>query len=242
MSEAAHDLIAAQSGGRVMETLSRSLRAMFVAAPGHVLVGGDFSNIEGRINAWMAGEQWKLDAFRAYDAGTGPDLYKLAYMKAFGVTEDAVGFVERDIGKKAELSAGYQGSVGAYLRFVNDVTPIVRVIRESFEGSDAWLKAAEQHDRLVYHNGLSRDEWTAVKIIMNGWRESQPEHHRCSRGGPCRTPCLRRSRRPARRSSFCDGRAELPRDGRVLVDAAAVGQAAGVRAAAHCREEGRLAG
>ena len=71
MSEAAHDLIAAQSGGRVMETLSRSLRAMFVAAPGHVLVGGDFSNIEGRINAWMAGEQWKLDAFRAYDAGIG---------------------------------------------------------------------------------------------------------------------------------------------------------------------------
>lgn len=171
MSEAAHDVIEAQCGP-VMPLLSKMLRGMFVAAPGCALHGGDFSNIEGRINAWMAGEEWKLQAFRDYDAGVGPDLYKVAYMKAFGVGIDDVKFVERDIGKKAELSAGYQGSVGAWLRFSPDTTVVTRVIREKFEGTEQWRKAAEQHARAQFHNGLAPDNWTSVKLIINSWRES----------------------------------------------------------------------
>jgi DNA polymerase len=88
-----------------LEVISSSLRAMLRAAPGHELLAADFANIEGRGLAWLAGEEWKLDAFRAYDAGTGPDLYMLAAKK--------IG-VDRQVGKVSELACGYGGGVGAF--------------------------------------------------------------------------------------------------------------------------------
>jgi DNA polymerase len=98
-----------------LETLSLCTRASVIAAPGHRLLGGDFSNIEGRICAWMAGEQWKLDAFKAYDAGKGPDLYKVTAGRMLGVPPEQVTKPQRQqTGKVSELSFQFQGAVGAY--------------------------------------------------------------------------------------------------------------------------------
>ena len=70
--------------GNVLNWLSKSLRSTFVAAPDHVFLGGDFANIEGRLNAWFGDEAWKLKAFQEYDDGTGPDLYVVTAAQILG--------------------------------------------------------------------------------------------------------------------------------------------------------------
>ncbi|MGI9159836.1 MAG: hypothetical protein ACR2K1_08800 [Saprospiraceae bacterium] len=109
-----------------IEAVSWAMRGLLCAAPGHRLIAADFSNIEGRAIAWLAGESWKLQAFRDYDAGTGADLYKITAGKILNIAPAAVSKTQRQaVGKPSELGLGFGGGVGAILTMMRNgaVTP-----------------------------------------------------------------------------------------------------------------------
>ena len=173
-----YDAIAALYGeSSVLSWLSRLLRSMIKAPSGYKFCGGDFSNIEGRINAWFADETWKLNAFREYDADTGPDLYNLAYALAFGVRVEDVTKVLRQIGKVMELALGYQGSVGAFMdmgaNYNLDPYKVSAAVIKSASAAQ-WDFTAAQYAAAQNKEGLQEREWTAIKILVDNWRKSNP--------------------------------------------------------------------
>jgi DNA polymerase bacteriophage-type len=96
-------------------------RAMICAAPGHVLIGADFSSIESRVLAWVAGEQWKLDSYRRFDATRDPrdEPYCEIACRIFRVpsgsyTKDSP---ERNVGKTCDLAFGYMGGPNTWRKF-----------------------------------------------------------------------------------------------------------------------------
>lgn len=92
-------------------SLSSCIRSFIVAKPGHDLICADFSAIEARVNAWLAGEQHVIDAFN-----TGLDPYKVAAADIYSKRYDDITKEERDAGKVADLALGYQGALQAYLK------------------------------------------------------------------------------------------------------------------------------
>ena len=90
--------------------LSELIRTAFVAAPGHIFHVCDFSAIEARVIAWLAGENWVLDVFKA-----GGDIYCSTASKMFGVPVEKHGQNAelRQKGKIAVLALGYGGGVSA---------------------------------------------------------------------------------------------------------------------------------
>jgi DNA polymerase len=84
------------------------IRKALVAPQGTKMIIADASQIEARMNAWLNGQEDKLDVFRLYDAKLGPDVYCFAATSIYGRYIDAeLNPEERFVGKVFELAAGY---------------------------------------------------------------------------------------------------------------------------------------
>lgn len=94
----------------VPDTLSQLIRTAFVPQDGRKFIVADFSAIEARVIAWIAGERWRLKVFES-----GGDIYCASASQMFHVPVEKHGVNGhlRQKGKIAELALGYGGSVGA---------------------------------------------------------------------------------------------------------------------------------
>jgi DNA polymerase len=96
--------------GSLSDTLSQLIRTALIARPHTRLHVADFSAIEARVLAWLAGEQWRIDVFRTHGK-----IYEASASQMFSVPIESItkGSELRQKGKIAELALGYQGGVGA---------------------------------------------------------------------------------------------------------------------------------
>lgn len=122
--------------GNLASTLSQLIRTAIVPTEGNNFAVSDYSAIELLVNAWLAGEQWVLSAFKTHGK-----LYEATAAKMFNVPLESIGKSSdlRQRGKVASLALGYQGSVNALITMgaldlgikEEELKPIV----------DAWRKA-----------------------------------------------------------------------------------------------------
>jgi DNA polymerase len=99
----------------VPEVLSQLIRTALIPSKGHRFIVTDFSAIEARIIAWLAGEKWVLDTFKGHGK-----IYEMTASRMFGVpleriTKGNPEYELRQKGKVAVLACGYQGSTGALI-------------------------------------------------------------------------------------------------------------------------------
>ena len=96
----------------IPDTLSQLIRTAFIARPGYKFVVSDYSAIEARVLAHLAGESWRSKVF-----AEGKDIYCASASQMFGVPVEKHGINShlRQKGKIAELALGYGGSVGALI-------------------------------------------------------------------------------------------------------------------------------
>lgn len=101
----------------VQTVLSELIRTAFIPEQGHRFIVADYSAIEARVLAWLAGEQWRLDVF-----ANGGDIYCASASQMFKVpvVKHGVNGELRQKGKVAELALGYGGGVGALKAFGAD--------------------------------------------------------------------------------------------------------------------------
>ncbi|MEL7586622.1 MAG: DNA polymerase [Prolixibacteraceae bacterium] len=146
--------------GNVPDTLSQLIRTAFIAAPGDRFIVADFSAIEARIIAWLAGESWVLDVFRTHGK-----IYEASAAMMFHVPFEEVtkGSDYRKRGKVAVLALGFQGGVTALTKMDKDKAipdeekpGIVKayraanphIVRLWYDVNNAAIKAVETGERV----------------------------------------------------------------------------------------------
>lgn len=172
--------------GRPLHLISDAVRGFIWAAPGHDLMQADYSGIEGMVIAWLAGEEWKLEALHGILQDPSlPDMYRRAAAGIMNMTTDEITKkhpLRQSVGKVSELALGFGGGVPAFYSMSKNYGVKLDQLYEP-----VWAAADEERrERAVkrYENQLkrglsqtgvlSRGAWLACEIIKIGWRATNP--------------------------------------------------------------------
>jgi DNA polymerase len=160
----------------VMEMCANTMRGVIIAPPKQKIVVADLSNIEGRVLAWLAGEEWKLQAFRDFDKGEGPDLYLASYARSFGVP---IAQAKRQVGKVLELAMGFGGGVGSFITFaavynlnLEEMTSGLALPDDVTDEAINFWNWSIETKRSTY--GLPREVFVACDSLKRLWRRAHP--------------------------------------------------------------------
>ncbi|ALA45557.1 DNA polymerase [Enterobacter phage phiEap-2] len=175
----------------VAKLTASTVRSCIIPEPGKQLVVADYSNVEGRGLAWLAGEETALETFRS-----GLDIYCVTAGKMFGMEPDYIKKNRKDlrqIGKTCELALGYSGGVGAFVNMAKvtglDLHGMAEMMKGTFPDHIwAGAKKGYEYARIQEKNkkgfggqkaerpsyDLPKNVWLTCDSIKRMWRESHP--------------------------------------------------------------------
>ena len=182
---------------RALSLLGDLGRSLIVAAPGHTLIGADFSAIESRVLAWVGNEQWKLDVYSRYDATQDPrdEPYCILACRMLHVPDGSFTpeSPERKIGKTADLACGYMGGAGAIEKFA----PGVFRRNQARANQERVARRASEHQEFLVRDRSRRLGCRAEPRQRHPLRSSRFPLRRClSFPEAAQRPQARLSRRP----------------------------------------------
>lgn len=176
----------------ISKLTASTVRGCIIPAKGKKFVVADYSNVEGRGLAWIAGEKTALMVFKA-----GRDIYCETAGKMFGLDPDYIKANRKDlrqIGKACELGLGYGGGVAAFLQFAKNLGLDLYTMADVMKGTfpdHIWAaakrgyeyarineakrppKPGKKDERPTYI--LPKNVWLTCDAIKRMWRESHPE-------------------------------------------------------------------
>lgn len=163
---------------RTMSIVASCLRGIITSDADSQLVVADLSQIEARMTAVLAGEEWKVEAFIKYDAKEGPDAYVMAAAGIYGLPVESVDKeLHRPTGKVAELALGFLGGAGALLKMARDMRinlgKIYEGIMESAKETNVEKAMKAWRDRGI-KSGTEERRWLTAELIKLAWRDSHP--------------------------------------------------------------------
>lgn len=175
----------------VAKLTASTVRSCIIPEPGKQLVVADYSNVEGRGLAWLAGEETTLETFRS-----GLDIYCVTAGKMFGMEPDYIKKNRKDlrqIGKTCELALGYSGGVGAFVNMAKvtglDLQGMAEMMKGTFPDHIwAGAKKGYEYARIQEKNkkgfggqkaerpsyDLPKNVWLTCDSIKRMWRKSHP--------------------------------------------------------------------
>lgn len=176
----------------ISKLTATTVRGCIIPAKGKKFVVADYSNVEGRGLAWIAGEKTALMVFKA-----GRDIYCETAGKMFGLDPDYIKANRKDlrqIGKACELGLGYGGGVAAFLQFAKNLGLDLYAMADVMRGTSPdhiWAaakrgyeyarineakrppKPGKKDERPTYI--LPKNVWLTCDAIKRMWREAHPK-------------------------------------------------------------------